>query len=254
VDKVDDEKRFHLLRCSTSLAGPTDKFRGTDYHILNDLNEIAGNFFEDKTEFNHVLAQIYHNQNVELNGKIVERKAKIKAHSDKTKDMYRNGLIAFCTFYQNMDYQQSKTDFFDYLYKNKISVLTSLVFKLKFPEKYPDLPKEFVVRLYPNSVFIIPLSTNRLYTHETRPPILPPDKFPVRLGYVVRCSKTMATFKDEKIYIEKDNQLIEMQEMDEIGKDKLRQLYYDENAKDEIINYDDFYFSMNNGYYMEPSE
>lgn len=254
VERSNEQKRFHLLRCSTSLDGPTDNFRDTDHQIIDHLNQISDNFFTEKSEFNHVLAQIYHNRFVELNNKIVERKAKIKAHSDKTKDMQMNGLIVFCTFYENHNYRKSSHDCFDYLYKNKISVLSSLVFKLKYPDKYPHLPTEFVVKLYPNSVFVIPLSTNRLYTHETCPPLLPPDKFPKRLGYVARCSKTTAVYHNGQICIEKDGQLIELKEIDEEGNQRLRQLYYDENIKDEIINYEDFYFSMNSGDYLEPTE
>ena len=41
-----------------------------------------------------------------------EKKAKIKAHSDKTKDMPRNCLIAFCTFY-NFDNVKIKQNNYD---------------------------------------------------------------------------------------------------------------------------------------------
>ena len=58
-------------------------------------------FFESVVKFNHVLAQIYENKIIEKDNKKLERKAKIKEHSDKTKDMHRNALIAFCTFYKD---------------------------------------------------------------------------------------------------------------------------------------------------------
>ena len=44
-------------------------------------------------------------------------------------------------------------------------------FRLK-PEAqklYPDLTKDFDITLYPNSVFLMSLETNRLYTHEIIP-------------------------------------------------------------------------------------
>jgi len=55
--------------------------------------------------------------------------------------------------------------------------------------------------LYPNSVFIMSLEMNRLYTHEISPSHLPMDLIPLRLGYVIRCSKTKAIYKDNKTYI-----------------------------------------------------
>lgn len=89
----------------------------------------------------------------------------IKAHSDKTKDMPRNALIAFTSFYSKpIATRQSNTDIFDVCYKGT-SVLTRLHFRLKDLVKDDKFVKEFTVTLYPNSVFVIPLSTNRLYTH-----------------------------------------------------------------------------------------
>jgi hypothetical protein len=45
------------------------------------------------------------------------------------------------------------------------------------------------------------LEMNRLYTHEISPSHLPMDLIPLRLGYVIRCSKTKAIYKDNKTYI-----------------------------------------------------
>ncbi|MEL6536558.1 MAG: hypothetical protein AAFQ98_14165 [Bacteroidota bacterium] len=162
--------RFQLLRCSSNLTGPTDNFRSADHAIMSSLNTAAKGVFEQPTELNHVLAQVYENRkNVGAKGK--EVKAKIKAHSDKTKDMPAEGLIAFCTFYGQTQFSQlepSATDPYDWCYKNT-SGLTKLHFKRKKGVEVPALVPEFSVTLYPNSAFIIPLSTNRLYTHEIRP-------------------------------------------------------------------------------------
>src|SRR6188768_3204347 len=35
VSQHGDELRFHLLRCSTNLSGPTENFCATDWHIVN---------------------------------------------------------------------------------------------------------------------------------------------------------------------------------------------------------------------------
>src|SRR4029079_17700858 len=131
----------NLLRCSTNLDGPTDSFRATDNEIISKVNNICEQFFQTKTDLNHVLAQVYNNASIE--GK--ERKAKISEHSDKTKDMPRNGLIAFTTFYQfndNKDVKKHKDNAFDYYYKDT-SVLTRLRFRLKKDVNDPKLFKHF---------------------------------------------------------------------------------------------------------------
>ena len=76
---------------------------------------------------------------------------------------------------------------------------------------------------------------------------------PVRMGYVIRCSKTRAVFKNDKVYIEENDNYIELEKMTQDNADQLKGLYYKENITDEIINYDDFYFSMNNGDYTKPT-
>ena len=50
-------------------------------------------FFNKLAELNHALAKTYLNK-IEINSK--ERKAKISAYSDKTKNMLQNRLMAFC--------------------------------------------------------------------------------------------------------------------------------------------------------------
>ncbi len=244
---------YRLLRCSSNLTGPTDNFRETDHKIIKTLNEAAKYVFEKETSLNHVLAQIY--QNKKTTGiKVKEKKAKIKAHSDKTKDMLKDGLIAFCTFYDKANFQHlqsSNSDKFDYCYKD-ISGLTRLHFKLKDSVKDDTLAKKFSVTLYPNSAFIIPLSTNRLYTHETRPSMLNIDLIPIRMGYVVRCSKAEALFMGNQTYIKENGELIKLENITQKTMTDLRSSYYEENKTENLVEYGKVHFSMNLGDYQKP--
>jgi len=254
-DDVDVQAiRFNLLRCSTNLDGPTDAFRHIDYNIVNKANDAAHLFFKDPAPLNHVLAQIY--ENVAEQGIMKEKKARIKTHSDKTKDMPRNGLIAFCTFYSDdlrTKATRSKDDMFDHVYKNG-SVLTNLKFRLKScVTDRNDLVKVFGVKLYPNSMFIIPLSTNRLYTHEISPPNLPINKIPTRLGYVIRCSKAIGVYKDGKTYMEENGDLFEMVCPTDEDIAHLKDLYFEENATANMIDYGNLRFSLNQGDYLKPN-
>lgn len=249
----DEKLHFHLLRCSSNLSGPTDNFRKTDQSIIKQLNTAAATVFEDKTSLNHVLAQIYENRK-DIGEKAKERKAKIKAHSDKTKDMSKNGLIAFCTFYDNSQFEHlkaSKTDRYDWCY-GKTTGLTKLHFKLKKSVTDESLQKEFSVTLYPNSMFIIPLSTNRLYTHEIRPSQLNVDRIPTRMGYVVRCSNMEAVFMNNETFIKENNDLIKLEEMTKETLSELRDTYYEENVSERKIAYGKVHFSMNSGDYQKP--
>ena len=293
IDKIDDDKlKFNLLRCSTNLDGPTDNFRNMDYEILNKLNDCSKNLFTQRVELNHVLAQTYENTKImsfyyyfmifinfvykfitgknyfDMNNKYfkpTEKKAKISSHSDKTKDMPKNGLIAFCTFYKSYAHdrftddklkniKKSKIDKYDYVYKD-ISVLTKLYFKLKNDVKDDKLIKEFEVKLYPNSVFYIPLSTNKLYTHEIRPSILPIDKIPTRMGYVVRCSNTNALYMDNNVYIvdnDDSDKITKLKEITDEDRIKIKELYLKENMTSNDIDYGKIYVSMNEGDYKKP--
>lgn len=275
--------KFNLLRCSSNLDGPTDNFKDTDHKIINKINSIQQYFFEQKVELNHVLAQIYENQKTNrfvifmmfvvnyiwsflfnkpyFNTKNTEKKAKIKAHSDKTKDMPSNAIMAFCTFYdfnENKKINKSKNDLFDYCYNNT-SVLTKLHFRLKDviskDENYKDYAKQFTITLYPNSVFLIPLSTNRLYTHEIKPSELPIDKIPTRMGYVIRCSSTEAIYKDGETFIVDGDGNKKLEKCDHESDDvkKLRELYFKENTTIDFIDYGKIYFSMNEGDYKKPN-
>ena len=249
----DEQLHFHLLRCSSNLTGATDNLRETDHHVVNLVNEAAKYDFTQPTDLNHVLAQIYENKAKDENNP-KDVKAKIKAHSDKTKDMPKAGLIAFCTFYENSKFAEltpSKTDTFDWCYK-KSSALTRLIFKLKPSVTDESLVKEFTVTLYPNSVFIIPLSTNRLYTHEIRPSVLNIDKIPIRMGYVIRCSNLEAVYTNDKTFIKENDELIEMKNINDENMLDLRDAYYKENKYQSHVDYGTVHFSMNSGDYKKP--
>lgn len=243
VEDTDEGRAFHLLRCSTNFRGPTENFTDTDREILAVLEKQIKQLLPDAATPNHVLAQIYHNT---LNNK----KARISRHSDKTKDMPDNGVIAFCSFYHfdcSSSVKQSSADPFDWRYKRDVpenSVLPRLHFQLK--KEGSHWKRSFEVKLYPNSVFVIPLSTNRLYTHAVEPPGLPSDKLPTRMGYVARCSNVKAVFKDGTTYI--DNTPLSKDYSDEL----LKFLYYVENTSDEIVQYPPIYFSFNDGDYLKP--
>jgi len=251
VEKEGEKLHFRLLRCSTNLSGPTDNFRSTDTKIVKALNDEAESVFESHFAMNHVLAQVYHNRAATENKK--QSKAKIRSHADKTKDMPENGIMAFCTFYDQLEKLKPLTDDrYDYGYKNK-SGMTRLFFRIK--KRTPDrsLPSSFSLTLYPGSVFLMPLSTNRLYTHETRPSMLNAEHLPTRLGYVVRCSSTEAVHSDGQTYLKLDGQNVIMSQPTEEGMVELRGLYAEENKSESFIDYGDrFKFSMNSGDYLAP--
>ncbi|WP_312305934.1 hypothetical protein [Chryseobacterium sp.] len=244
---------YHLLRCSSNLTGPTDNFREVDTQIINLLNECVQDTFEYNTDMNHALVQIYENKK-KTDDSPKEVKAKIKAHSDKTKDMPKEALIAFCTFYDDSNAEllkPSDTDRFDVCYK-QTSALTRLHFKLKKTVEDDALEKEFSVTLYPDSAFLIPLSTNRLYTHEIRPSVLGVDQIPVRMGYVVRCSNLEAMHTEGQTYIKENGQYIQLEEMTPELREQLRNSYYEENSTEHMIEYGKVHFSMNSGDYEKP--
>jgi hypothetical protein len=254
VTRNDDELHFRLLRCSTNLSGPTENFSPTDTRIVEELNREAASVFRNQAPLNHVLAQIYHNTPATAEHK--QSKARISAHADKTKDMPVNGIMAFCTFYDRLDrLQPLAEDAFDYGVKNT-SGLTKLRFRLKEPigERDGDaLPEQFTLTLYPGSVFFMPLSTNRLYTHEIRPSTLDAGLLPTRLGYVVRCSKTEAVHKNGNTYLKAPGDLLKLEPPTPAGMNDLRRLYAEENRTSSFIDYgDEFIFSMNKGDYVAP--
>ncbi|UGT44771.1 hypothetical protein LTV02_15840 [Nocardia yamanashiensis] len=254
VTRDRDELRFRLLRCSTNLSGPTENFRATDTSIVEALNREADAIFRGHAALNHVLAQVYHNTLATADRK--QSKAKISSHADKTKDMPVNGIMAFCTFYDGLDkLQPLEDDVFDYGVKG-VSGLTKLRFRLKDSVEESErgsLPAQFSLTLYPGSVFFMPLSTNRLYTHEIRPSMLDAELLPTRLGYVVRCSKTEAVHKNGRTYLDKAGDLVPLEPPTPEGMDELRGLYAQENRTSSFIDYgDQFLFSMNTGDYVAP--
>ncbi|GAA2829334.1 hypothetical protein RMN57_03710 [Kitasatospora sp. CM 4170] len=254
VTRNGDELHFRLLRCSTNLSGPTDSFGPTDTRIVEALNREAAAVFRNQAPLNHVLAQIYHNTLATAERK--QSKARISSHADKTKDMPVNGIMAFCTFYDRLDNLQPLAgDAFDHGVKGA-SGLTRLHFRLKEAVEERDgvdLPAQFTLTLHPGSVFFMPLSTNRLYTHEIRPSALDAELLPTRLGYVVRCSSTEAVHRDGDTFLNLAGDLVRLEPPTEAGIDELRRLYAEENRSSSFIDYGDrFLFSMNTGDYLAP--
>ncbi|GAA0907910.1 hypothetical protein [Virgisporangium aurantiacum] len=248
VARDGDDLHFRLLRCSTNLSGPTENFSATDTRIVDALNVEAASIFRDQAPLNHVLAQVYHNTPTTAERK--QSKAKISAHADKTKDMPANGIMAFCTFYDRLDaLRPLADDAFDHGVKGT-SALTKLHFRLKEPGAFPE---QFSVTLYPDSVFFMPLSTNRLYTHEIRSSALDAAVLPTRLGYVVRCSSAEAVHTNGHTFLKTGGDLVELGPPTPEGMDELRRLYAEENRTPSFIDYgDEFPFSMNSGDYIAP--
>ncbi len=238
VNHINNEYHFNLLRCSSNFDGPTDNFRETDKYIVDKLNKVAKEHYNGPAQFNHILAQIYENTKIEQDNNVKEKKASIKAHSDKTKDMPINGLMAFCTFYDRE--------------VSNIEEMTSIQFKLKDCVADNNLTKKVDIVLKPNSVLIIPLLTNRLYTHEIKPSKLNIDRIPTRMGYVVRCSKTKAVYKDNKTFIIDGDGEHELQPITDEMMTHIKTLYYKENMTADVIHYGNVYTSLNNGDYLCP--
>ncbi|WP_437810113.1 hypothetical protein [Sorangium sp. So ce1078] len=253
VRKQQDALFFRLLRCSTNLSGPTDNFRSTDRHIVDALNQEAALVFSGAAPLNHVLAQIYHNTPADAERK--QAKARISSHADKTKDMPGDGVMAFCTFYELLDRLAPITgDRFDRGHR-AITGLTRLRFRYKEieTEEGHTFPDQFTITLYPNSVFFMPLSTNRRYTHEIVPSELDAARLPTRLGYVVRCSKTEAVHEGGRTFLLEDGTRVELEAPTPEGMTALRRLYAEENKTSAPIDYGDgFRFSMNAGDYRAP--
>jgi len=228
-----DPAAFYMMRCSTNFKGPTEMFAGVDHEIVSAVQAAAEQHFTGAAPLNHVLAQIYHNCISESNK---ERRAKIKQHSDKTKDMAANGLIAFCTFYDRDPEERALT-------------------RLRFTRKaaVPDdisntMPARFDIALPQGSVFIIPLSTNRLYVHETMPAPFDINRMPTRMGYVIRSSARVAVHKDGQTFIDG----VPLHDPTKADCKLLKGLYAEENCSSDVVEYPELHFSFNRGDYMPP--
>ena len=242
--------RFRLLRCSSNLSGPTENFRAADRHVVDLVNAAAAQLFVLPVSLNHVLAQVYDNHRDERDR---EKKARIGAHSDKTKDMQPEGVMAFCTFYDPAALARldaSPDDPYDRCWRGQ-SALTRLHFRRKRGTDEALVP-EFSVTLYPGSVFFMPLSTNRRYTHAIRPAGVPVEHLPTRLGYVVRCSACEAVHRDGHTHLVEPGGLRPLTPMDPDGLAALRETYRDENTTAAHVRYGDVAFSMNAGDYLRP--
>jgi hypothetical protein len=258
-----DALGFHLLRCSSNLHGPTDNFRATDRVILRDVNAVLPHLFEQSVAVNHVLAQIYYNGGSGLpspastNEELTQKKATIKRHSDKTKDMPANGVIAFGTFYDFSKCNVSKCSVEsdgDIVYRGKHSLLTEIEFVLKRPSEHPHLARDFRVTMLPNSLLVISLDTNRLFTHEIKPSLLPVERIPTRLGYVMRCSSNRAVHRNGQTFMvdENDGSETPLHAMCPEDSQLIKSLYRNENATDDRIVYGKIFSSFNEGDYLRP--
>jgi hypothetical protein len=232
VSQSNDE--YHLLRCSTNLKGPTENFSKVDEEIIGTVQSRVSDVIANSSLLNHVLAQVYHNQD--------KKKARISRHSDKTKDMPDNGIIVFCTFYDDHKIDPPP----------KLTPYTTLRFRIKFPMN--GKPPGFDVILNPGSVFVIPLETNRLYTHEIVPSAL--VKVPTRLGYVIRCSKTIAKYENNSTMIQNNKGLFEplVAAPNTTDVQTLKKFYLLENSSPNKILYPHFHFSLNQGDYLPPKQ
>ncbi len=157
-------------------------------------------------------------------------------------------------------YDPSPHDVFDLQHRG-ISVLTRLRFRLK--RDIADTctrPREFDVVLYPNSVFLMPLSTNRLYTHEVVPSVFPPEVLPVRLAYTLRCSNRVAVHRGGRTYFAHSSdgigEMVPMEDVQEQSAAVLQQLFAEENLTSRRIRYNEddavWNFSFSRGDYMRP--
>jgi hypothetical protein len=249
VRREGDALHFHLLRCSTNLSGPTEDFAAADRDIVGALNAEAARIFAGHAPLNHVLAQLYPNTAAPPGQK--QTKAKISAHADKTKDMPTSGIMAFSTFYDGLDrLAPLAADPFDRGYKGKTG-LTRLVFRRK--DGAGGEAAALTLTLYPGSVFFMPLSTNRLYTHELQASMLNAEMLPTRLGYVARCSKTCAVHVGGRTFLPRGDALVPLEPATPEGMLALRALYAAENRSSDVIDYgDQFLFSMNARDYLAP--
>jgi hypothetical protein len=241
---VTEDLKFHLLRCSSNLQGPTETFSDSDRKIVSRANEVAKRIFKNPAELNHVLAQVYYNYTID--GKT--RRAKIPAHSDKTEDMPENGIMAFCTFYDPVALADEKyrMEGEKLMYKNTLALTI-----LRFTKKETKEVKDFI--LYPGSVLFIDLNVNRDYTHEIVPPLLDAKDVPTRLGYVIRCSKQQARYVDGVTYLTNpEGKEVPLRQATDEDTSNLKKLYMEENLNPVKPEYGFIDFTLNLGDLLAP--
>lgn len=180
--------------------------------------------------------------------------------------MPRNALMAFCTFYQHFQKgrftdpklshcDHSPIDPFDFVSRST-SVLTRLRFVRKSdlaskPEAV-SMPDKFDLVLYPNSMFLMSLTGNRCYTHEIIPSCLPVAILPTRLGYILRCSKTVGMHVHGVAHIIVDKEEKEIKQPTDAAMKEIKGLYFAENATSSVITYPSLICSLNSGDYKKP--
>lgn len=244
ITSVTPDLKFHILRCSTNLQGPTETFSEYDTKIVSMANAAAKEYFDNPAPLNHVLAQVYYNYTVNDR----TRRAKIPAHSDKTEDMPENGIMAFCTFYDPIALSNKKYHMLDgnLMYKNALALTI-----LRFVHKSTKEVTDFI--LHPNSILFIDLNVNRDYTHEIVPPTLDPVDIPTRLGYVIRCSKQEAQFINNTTYlITPEGKQTPLRQATSEDTSSLKKLYMDENILPVRPDYGFIDFTLNSGDLLAP--
>jgi hypothetical protein len=87
---------------------------------------------------------------------------------------------------------------------------------------------------------------------EIIPSSLPIDNIPTRLGYVIRCSNKVAVYKENQTFIFDNEKLIKLEEPEKSSIRELKTLYFKENTTEEMIEYNGFNFSLNDGDYKKP--
>jgi hypothetical protein len=212
---------FNLLRCPANFDMRTRNFNQCDRDIITRVNHIANLFFEQNVHFNH--ASIYDTKNLVA-----------RDFSFSTQDMDRNSLIAICIFYEHE--------------KELIPIKLRFTPKKCFLSAGDLLPID--ITLYPNSLFIFSLETNRLYTHKIIPGTGPA---PASLEYVIRCSNAKAVFKNHVTHIINENGTPAELQIPPTGEIKsLEEQYLHEATEHSVIKYDKVYFSLNAGDYEIP--
>ena len=240
-EKNESELWFNLLRCSTNFRNAgTHSFTKIDRELMSMVNKIREEYYPGTAELNHGLVQKYVNKQ----GETKVNKAVISRHSDKTKDMPENFVIAFLSFYESNNNNNNN----NYIDDNLLS-------RLRFRSK-TDRSKYEDMIFYPGSLLIIPASTNDKYTHEIKASKALIDDLPTRVSYTMRSSDQLAVFNesDNKTYIldqNKNKVLLEVPNEKQFK--KIKDLYKDQNMKIGNPDYSEVKrYSVNDGDFVKP--